>query len=118
MLSLGQDVLTGGGGADIFFMETATDSTVGAAHDVITDFLVGTDHVDLTTLDARTNVSGNQAFTFIGNAAFSNLSGELRADYSDPLHTMVYGDVNGDGVADFAIELAGSASLSSGDFFL
>jgi Ca2+-binding RTX toxin-like protein len=118
MLSLGQDVLTGGGGADIFFVETTTDSTVGAAHDVITDFLAGTDHIDLTTLDARTNVSGNQAFTFVGGAAFSNVSGELRADYADPLHTMIYGDVNGDGLADFAIELAGSISLSSSDFFL
>jgi Ca2+-binding RTX toxin-like protein len=118
MLSLGQDVLTGGGGADIFFVETTTDSTVGAAHDVITDFLAGTDHIDLTTLDARTNVSGNQAFTFVGGAAFSNVSGELRADYADPLHTMIYGDVNGDGLADFAIELAGLVSLSSTDFFL
>jgi serralysin len=99
-------------------MEDITHSVVGVNRDLITDFLAGTDRVDLTTLDASTNVGGNQAFTFIGDAAFSNVSGQLRADYADPLRTLIHGDVNGDGMADFTIELAGLVSLSSTDFFL
>jgi Ca2+-binding RTX toxin-like protein len=117
-LSLGKDLLTGGLGADIFDMDELADSVVGANHDIITDFLSGSDKIDLTTLDARTNVAGDQAFTFIGAAAFSNVSGQLRVDNTDPLHTMVYGDVNGDGVSDFAIELAGLVTVASTDFYL
>jgi hypothetical protein len=31
---------------------------------------------------------------------------------------MIYGDVNGDGVSDFAIELAGLVTVASTDFYL
>ncbi len=63
-------------------------------------------------------VTGNQAFSFIGASAFTNQAGQLRVDTSDPNKTMVLGDVNGDGVADFAIELAGTHVLDATDFLL
>jgi hypothetical protein len=37
---------------------------------------------------------------------------------SDPTKTVVPGDVNGDGKADFAVELAGSLHLTVNDFIL
>jgi hypothetical protein len=33
---------------------------------------------DLATIDANTLVAGNQAFSFIGSAAFSGAAGQLR----------------------------------------
>ena len=44
------------------------------------------------------------AFAFIGTAAFSNIKGELRVEQSGS-SAIVMGDVNGDGAADFEIEL-------------
>jgi len=42
----------------------------------------------------------------------------LRIDTSDPGKTVILGDTNGDGIADFALELSGSHSLNATDFFL
>jgi RTX calcium-binding nonapeptide repeat (4 copies)/Cadherin domain len=111
------DVLTGGAGADRFIYLLTSDSAVGAA-DIITDFSRSqTDRIDLSAIDARTNQSGNQAFAFIGSAAFSNVAGQLRFEQSNG-NTFVTGDVNGDGVADFGIQLSGLVSLVAADFVL
>lgn len=68
-------------------------------------------------MDADTLTEGDQAFQFIGTAAFSNTAGELRYEVVDG-NTYVYGDTNGDGAADFMILLAGSYSLTAGDFVI
>jgi Ca2+-binding RTX toxin-like protein len=113
----GADVLVGNGGADRFDYNVATHSRA-SARDVIVDFQDGFDKIDLAGIDASTASSGNQAFSFIGTGVFTNRAGQLRIDTSDPAKTLVLGDTNGDGVADFVIELTGSHSLSAGDFFL
>ena len=56
----GADFLTGGVGADVFIFKAAADSAPGAA-DIITDFVAGTDKIDLSLIDANTALSGNQA---------------------------------------------------------
>ena len=88
---------------------------MGGARDVISDFSSAQgDKIDLSTLDASTLASGNQAFTFIGAGYFSfNVPGMVRFDGG-----VVQGDVNGDGIADFEIALAGVTSLTAGDFIL
>ena len=49
------------------------------ARDVIYDFSSAqADKIDISAIDARTAVSGNQAFTFIGAAEFSKKAGERR----------------------------------------
>ena len=53
----------------------------------------------------------------IGTAAFSAHAGELRYEVSGP-DVIVSGDINGDGVSDFSLKVAGVASLVSGDFIL
>jgi serralysin len=104
---VGADVLTGGSGSDIFlFGELGFD-------DRITDFVSGTDKIDLTLIDANANVAGNQAFAWIGNAAFSNVSGQLRYD-----NGVLSGDVNGDGRADFTINLTGAPLIIPVDIVL
>lgn len=60
---------------------------------------------------------GNQAFAFIGVAAFSGVAGQLRA-VSNTTRTLVVGDVNGDRVADFHIQLNTVVTLVAGDFVL
>ena len=52
-----------------------------------------------------------------GTCAFTNVAGELRYVQSNGV-TLIQGDTNGDGVADFAIVLTGTISLVAGDFTL
>jgi hypothetical protein len=62
-------------------------------------------------------VSGNQAFTFIADAAFSNTAGELRYEVSGT-GLLLQGDLDGNGSADFAIFVKDAASLAGTDFNL
>ncbi|MDB5438919.1 MAG: hypothetical protein JWM33_1346 [Caulobacteraceae bacterium] len=112
----GADILTGGGGNDAFVFLSATDST-SQAMDVITDFK-GADVIDLSGIDANTQLSGDQAFHLIGTAGFGNHAGELRIQaLSDGTH--VLGDINGDGLADFNLLLQGKiAALAAASFVL
>jgi serralysin len=108
----GKDVLIGGTGADAFVFRILSDSR-GSSIDTIKDFRRGTDHIDLREIDANTKIAGNQAFGFLGQAAFHGKAGELR--FADGV---VSGDVNGDRSADFKINVAGLSALSKGDFYL
>ena len=110
------DALTGGAGADTFRYDSASDSTASAT-DLISDFLSGTDKIDLSRIDADSGTAGNQAFTWIGSSAFTNVAGQLRAFQSGG-DWIVEGDVNGDGVADLTITVTtqGSDPLLQGDF--
>jgi len=110
------DTLIGGADADIFRIGNF-ESGVGAAADSIGDFQTGVDLIDLSGWDANLNVFGDEAFAFIGGAAFSGTAGELR-HYFDGTDTWVQGDTNGDAAADFEIFLNGSVSLSGPDFIL
>ncbi|HEX8444054.1 MAG TPA: M10 family metallopeptidase C-terminal domain-containing protein, partial [Allosphingosinicella sp.] len=102
----GADTLVGGQGADTFVFSTLERG------DTILDFTRG-DKIDLSQLDANSRAIKDQAFTFIGSAAFSRKAGELRYD-----GTNVYGDVNGDGLADLSVAIANHAALTSSDFIL
>ena len=113
----GQDFLRGGGGSDTFVFKSAAETAPGGHRDHITDFAPGVDVIDLSHIDAATGMAGNQAFDFIGSAAFSHTKGELRAFNSGP-NTVVQGDTNGDGHADFAIRVDDVHNLDGGDFIL
>jgi trimeric autotransporter adhesin len=118
---IGGDTLTGGTGADFFKYNAASESTVGLLHDLILDFSsLDSDKIDLSFIDAQTNVAGNQAFNFIGNnfggdVVFTGHSGELLFDTATE---SILADVNGDGVADFQIELLGINIMNASDFVL
>lgn len=63
--------------------------------DRITDFAA--DRIGLTDIDANTaTVDIDDAFTFIGTGAFSNVAGQLRYEQVGG-NTLITGDVNGDG---------------------
>jgi Ca2+-binding RTX toxin-like protein len=117
--NLGSDQLKGGIGADVFFFKSVDDSTVAdTGRDTILDFRHAQhDQIDLHVIDANSHVNGNQNFTFIGGDGFSHHAGELRVTHSGG-NTFVSGDVNGDGNADFSIEVAGNRNLKEADFAL
>jgi hypothetical protein len=113
----GADRLTGGLGKDQFTYNNVSEST-GALRDLIMDFSRSQgDKISLSGIDANSLVSTNQAFTFIGTSAFSNVAGQLRYETSAGV-TTIFGDVNGDGLADLQIQLSGSIPLVASDFVL
>lgn len=113
----GADTLTGGLGADVFVFTTANDS-LSSGMDRIADFSqLDADRIDLSLIDANIALAGDQAFTFIGAAAFTHQAGEARYAIVNGVTTVSL-DVNGDGVADMAFKLTGAIDLTGGDFFL
>ena len=113
----GEDVFNGDGGADRFIYRGIKDTTVAAP-----DFIAGFSHIegdaiDLSAIDANGNAAGDGKFHFIGTAAFSHTAGELRFEKTGG-NTFITGDVNGDAVADFQIELGGKIGLHAADFIL
>ena len=75
------------------------------------------DKIDLSLIDANTLLGDNNAFTLAGS--FTGVAGQLIYGTTASGY-LVQGDVNGDAVADIAIEvrLVGSSSLSGADFIL
>ena len=90
-----------------------------ASRDVITDFISGTDRINLSGIDANTTAIGNDAFTFIGTGTFSGggalTAGQLRYGSVVGGNTLIEGDVDGDGLADFQIQLTGNHTVTTAD---
>ena len=75
--------------------DAAAPSPDAASRDIITDFINGTDRIDLSAIDANSTTIGNNAFTFIGTGAFA-----------------------GGGAADFQIQLTGNHTMTAADLML
>jgi Ca2+-binding RTX toxin-like protein len=115
---LGKDTLTGGVGTDLFkFISLNDSSPLPKQADTITDFNHSQgDKIDLSAIDAKTEVEGDQAFTYIGTIAFStDATGQLRLD---PKTGILYGSTNADVAPEFAILLSGIKNLVPEDFVL
>ncbi len=138
----GIDYLTGGTGADVFVADINGSTQIAKrgplALDVITDFVSGTDKIDLRGIDANTGADGDNAFTFKGSSAnknaadlsfkvFDSINGAERAlgieidgltgpGAAVPV-TVVFGNVNG-GEPDFGIVLIGATGVTAGDFMM
>jgi Ca2+-binding RTX toxin-like protein len=138
----GIDYLTGGTGADVFVADINGSTQIAKrgplALDVITDFVSGTDKIDLRGIDANTGADGDNAFTFKGSSANKNAA-DLSFKVFDSINgaekalgieidgltgpgaavpvTVVFGNVNG-GEPDFGIVLIGATGVTSGDFMM
>jgi Ca2+-binding RTX toxin-like protein len=113
----GSDVLTGGPGRDTFVYTDISDSTQDVLDFIVDFFRNQGDRVSLNAIDANTTRTNDQAFSFIGTGEFSNVPGQLKY-YHDQGSTFVTGDVHGDGVGDFLIQLVGQHTLTANDFIL
>jgi Ca2+-binding RTX toxin-like protein len=112
------DLLYGGtGGADTFVFQAVQDSygTTTATRDRIMDFETGIDRIDLRGVDANIATAADNAFVAV--AAFTGVAGQLIQRVVGT-NLFLEGDVNGDGVADFAIQFAGIGAISAGDILL
>jgi lysophospholipase L1-like esterase len=114
--SSGNDRMTGGSGNDRFDFNSVRDSgAISGTRDVILDFRRG-DKVDLSGIDANASASGNQSFRIVSD--FTGSAGQLTREKLGA-GFLVSGDVNGDGNADFAIQVNTTLSaLQASDFRL
>ena len=118
----GVDSLRGEAGSDVFKFLTVSDMqsfgrvSTFSQNDVIADFGAG-DKIDFATIDANTNLAGNQKFAFIGSNHFTGTAGQLRFENLSFNHS-VQGDVNGDGEADFTVNLTGVNNLTVSSIIL
>jgi Ca2+-binding RTX toxin-like protein len=111
---LGADHLEGGAGNDIYTYRGAAESGGQARDDLM--FAAG-DRIDLSAIDAIVGTPANEAFAWIGAAAFTGTAGELRATGAGDLW-LVEADVNGDGLADFAFDATSPTPIVATDFIL
>jgi Ca2+-binding RTX toxin-like protein len=111
----GQDTLIGGGGKDTFLFTGNMFGTDSAPSnpDVIKDFVQGQDIIDLS----RLNYSWGQAPSHQLVDHFSGAANEVMVVVGSG-STTVLADLNGDKVADFAVELSDPIHLTATDFLL
>jgi serralysin len=115
---LGADRLEGGLGMDRFIFTTVADSRVSTGRDKILDFnRTQGDRIWLNEIDANSTIAGNQAFKFIGSAAFAGIAGQLRFQKIGA-DTHILGDINGDRIADLAIISDRAIAFVAKDFVL
>ena len=125
----GRDTLAGGLGGDKFVIDLIADSgKTSSTRDYISDFvhnatLALSDRIDLSAIDASTKAALNNDFTYIGKGLFTGAAGQLHIKFQDLSgmtndRTFVEGDVNGDKLADFQIEVFGLRNLVAADFVL
>jgi Ca2+-binding RTX toxin-like protein len=105
-------VITGGTGADLFQFTKIWSFTI--EKDLITDFnRAEGDRIDLSAIDANGRRPGDTAFTFIGDASFGRVAGQLRFAGG-----VLQADLNGDARADMEIAIQGVSTLLAVDFIL
>jgi Ca2+-binding RTX toxin-like protein/glycosyltransferase involved in cell wall biosynthesis len=112
----GPDLMYGGGGADTFVFKALTDAPVGGNLTTIGDFTQGQDKIDLSGIKTTGSDPG-QPLTFIGSAPFTGQAGQVN-EITSGTNTILEGDVNGDGIADFQIQLYGNYTLQASDLVL
>ena len=127
----GNDVLSGGGGRDVMYGGAGADrfvfapgdfaavppgkASVTGYADLIADFShADGDHIDFTPLQ---KLIGNRHLTFMGSKAFDGHAGEIRVDAYHGFYD-VTGDLDGDGKADFHLNVVSSTALVASDFLL
>ena len=92
-------------------------SAASGQHDRITDFAFRRRTTSTSAgIDAISSTGSYDQFKFIATAAFNGAAGELNYFYNSSTGvTTLQGDTNGDGVADFAIDLTGNITINLAD---
>ncbi|MGG5887532.1 hypothetical protein ACLF3G_10380 [Falsiroseomonas sp. HC035] len=116
----GADVVWGGEGRDTFFFARGGDMDGSGVVDIFMDFESGSDVFDLSLVDANGRMSGDQAFAFIGEAAFKDGNpGQLRAAYDRAGNVTVVGlNTDRDAAPEHWFKVSGQHDFSAADFIL
>ena len=110
--------MTGEGGDDVYVYNSISDSKIGDDCDVIWGFGNGNDKIDLSKVDANALVDRHPGVQVDRRQPPSPARPASCAPSSTGRNTIIQGDVNGDKVVDFHIQVMGSISFSSADFVL
>jgi Ca2+-binding RTX toxin-like protein len=119
----GNDVLRGGGGNDRLVGGAGTDrfvldqASLGASVTITDLDRALRERIDLSLIDAIAATPEDDAFAFIGTAAFGGVAGQLR--WSDLGATRrIEGDVNGDSAADITVLVTAAGPVAANWFLL
>lgn len=120
---VGVDNLTGGAGADVFVYAAGDSGITVATADTITDFVSGTDKLDFVLAGTAANFTDGgaggttlAAAVTAANLVFAGAVGVQRYYFEDDtIDGFFVADVNGDGVADLAIQMTGLTTMVFGD---
>jgi len=106
----GRDQLAGGAGADSFVFSSSSHSgSTAATADMIFGFVSGTDHIDLSAIDANWNTGGNQAFSVV-----TTLTGAGQmAITTSGADRYLWMSMDADAAAEMVIMVAGRAVVAS-----
>lgn len=112
---LGLDTLAGGSGADRFVWSALADSgDTAALADMVLDFSgAAGDRLDFSALDANSATANNDAFSFIGSAAFSAPGQVATFSFGGDLYLALNVDANVSTI-DMLVVLANVTSFNSG----
>jgi Ca2+-binding RTX toxin-like protein len=114
----GKDMLLGGAGRDTLqgdagfdsFIFTKTSDSMAIAADRINSFDGNEDLINLVGIDADGGYGAYDKFTYVGDAPVAGIKGALWIT-SGPGGFAVFGDVNGDGLAEMRIDVWTSGSF-------
>ena len=102
----GDDILRGGSGEDTFVFNSGAEAGNANLYDRITDFQSGYDKIDMRAFMAGGHFNGTAPL----------MAGQGPQITYDKANGMMYGDANGDGVADFQFYLNGAPTVVATDF--
>ncbi len=109
----GADKLSGGAGPDVFKYSHPTSTgfdsgTTATTRDLITDFVNGTDKIDLADFAGTLTFIGKSAFTAANQVNYAQVAG----------NTIIGLDTDGNGVPNMQIELVGLHTMTASNFLL
>jgi Ca2+-binding RTX toxin-like protein len=115
---LGKDMMFGGAAGDRFdFDAVAEIGKKKGQLDLISDW-GDSDRIDLSTIDANGSKKGDKAFKFLKKEGTAlTKAGQVGFDQKKTV-TYVQGDLNGDGKADFKLQVTGKIDFEKADFVL
>lgn len=118
LLGGGLDTIYGRGGADLFRVLPAALGPVAQSLTALEDLdrALG-EVIDLSAIDAVAGTAQNDAFAFIGTAAFGGVAGQLRWQAEGAVQR-VQGDVNGDCIADLTLLVRAPGPVAADWFVL
>ncbi|WP_315760412.1 calcium-binding protein [Sphingomonas sp. Y38-1Y] len=118
----GADYLTGGEGADRFVYQEIPKDAYGAVENILDFSYAEGDRIDLSAIDARPDIAGDQAFRFVQGNAFTGGRGEVLTLYLDigdgRKVKSVEIDMDGDRYADMTIGVPGGGDMPPGALIL